>query len=187
MALAYFITFHTYGTWLHGTSKGEGSVDRQHNQYGEDFVAPDPLREARAREDMTQPAYVIGSPQERGVVRDAIVTLCRQRGWRLLALHVRTNHVHAVVQVDRDPGRVMSDMKARASRELTRTGFDGATRRRWTRHGSTLHLFSEASVVEKIDYTLNQQGTRMAYYDGREADAQDASAQEPRTERYSAQ
>ena len=34
MALAYFITFSTYGSWLHGTKKGMGSVDREHNEYG---------------------------------------------------------------------------------------------------------------------------------------------------------
>lgn len=168
MALAYFITFHTYGTWLHGTCKGKGSVDREHNQYGAEFVAPDARREAEAREDMAQPPYVMRSAEERAVVCDAIVSLCRHRGWRLLALHVRTNHVHAVVGTDRDPGRAMSDMKASASRELTRTGFDDATRRRWTRHGSTLHLFNEEAVADKIDYTLNRQGAMLAYYDGRD-------------------
>ncbi len=171
MALAYFITFSTYGTWLHGTSKGMGSVNRDHNQYGEDYVAPDAQREAQSRENMSQPAYVMRSNEERGIVCDAIVALCREKGWRLLAVHVRTNHVHVVVSVDRDPGRVMSDMKARASRELNR--WEGspltscAARQRWTRHGSTLHLFEESSVMEKIDYTLNRQGTPMAFFDGR--------------------
>src|SRR4051812_19262858 len=68
--------------------------------------------------------------------------------------------VHAVVQAERDPGRVMSDMKARASRGLTRAEIDDATRRRWTRRGSTLHVFNEAAVADKIDYTLNRQGAR---------------------------
>jgi len=108
----------------------------------------------------------MASAAEREVVRDAIAGLCRRRGWRLLALHVRTNHVHAVVEANGDADRVMSDMKARASRELTRAGFDEAARRRWTRHGSTLHLFHESAVADKIDYTLNRQGAMLAYYDG---------------------
>ena len=165
MALAYFITFSTYGTWLHGTSKGKGSVDHEHNQYGEAFVAPDAGLEAEARDAMKQPAYVMDSPAQRTVVCEAVVGLCRERGWGLLALHVRTNHVHAVVEADRDPGRMMSDMKSRASRMLTRAGFGDETRRRWTRHGSTLHLFNQATVADKIDYTLNRQGPRMAWYD----------------------
>ena len=167
MALAYFITFSTYGTWLHGTSKGKGSVDREHNQHGMPFVEPDERREVQARDEMKQPAYTMQAA-EREIVREEIVALCREKGWQLLALHVRSNHVHVVVAVERDPGRVMSDMKARASRELTRGGFDDAKRKRWTRHGSTLHLFDEATVAEKIDYTLNRQGAPMAFYDRRD-------------------
>ncbi len=164
MALAYFITFSTYGTWLHGTSKGKGSVDDEHNKYGGDFVAPDEETERRAREAMTQPVYTMKS-EECEIVKNAIVTLCHERGRRLLAVHVRSNHVH-VVAVDREPERVMSDLKARASRELTRAGFDDSTRKRWSRHGSTLHLFDELTVTDKSDYTLNRQGTPMAFYDG---------------------
>jgi REP element-mobilizing transposase RayT len=166
MALAYFITFSTYGTWVHGTSKGKGSVDREHNQHGMPFVEPDASCEAEAREKMKQPPYTMRA-DEREIVRDAIVELCREKGWQLLAVHVRSNHVHVVVSVDRDAGRVMADIKARASRELTRRGFADAKRKRWTRHGSTLHLFDEATVAEKIDYTLNRQGAPMAFYDGR--------------------
>jgi REP element-mobilizing transposase RayT len=167
VALAYFITFSTYGTWLHGTSRGKGSVDRDHSQYGAEFVEPDALREAQSRGKLAQEPYTMNAPQ-REIVRDAIAGLCHEKGWQLLAVHVRTNHVHVVVRVDRDPGRTMSDMKARASRALTRAGFDDANRNRWTRHGSTLHLFDEAIVADKIDYTLNRQGTPMAYYDGRD-------------------
>ena len=54
MALAYFITFSTYGTWLHGTAKEEGSVDRRHNVYGTPFVSADELHEARAESRMSQ-------------------------------------------------------------------------------------------------------------------------------------
>jgi hypothetical protein len=34
MALAYFLTFTTYGTWLPGSAKGKGSVDHEHNVHG---------------------------------------------------------------------------------------------------------------------------------------------------------
>ena len=33
--LAYFITFHTYGSWLHGAVSG--SVDDEHNRPGPRF------------------------------------------------------------------------------------------------------------------------------------------------------
>jgi len=167
MALAYFITFTTYGTWVDGTEKGLGSVDREHNQYGSEFVEPDPAREAGAREAMTQPIYSMDAAR-RTVVRDAIVALAREKGWRLLAVHVRSNHVHVVIWTDREPGRLMSDLKGRASRDLTCAGFENAERRRWTRHDSTRHLFTNQEGERKVEYTLDEQGPRMAVFDGRD-------------------
>ncbi len=161
MAFAYFITFSTYGTWLPGSIKG--SVDIEHNIYGTPWMPPDAEREQAAREAMTQPAYTM-SADEREIVCRAIVNLAEERGWLLLAVHVRSNHVHLVVQADREPGRLMSDFKGRCSRDLTRAGFGDAKRRRWTRHGSTKHLFREDEVEAKIHYTLDEQGPRMAWY-----------------------
>ena len=166
MALAYFITFTTYGSWLHGTEKGKGSVDRDHNAFGDSHVTPDDGRRRSAEDAMAQPPFLLDVAQ-RDVVLYAIVALARAKGWNLLAVHVRSNHVHVVIAADRDPGRLMADLKARASRELTRAGFDDADRRRWTRHGSTLHLFTPAEVEQKATYTLDEQGTPMAVYDGR--------------------
>lgn len=164
MALAYFITFTTYGTWLPGSAKGKGSVDQEHNEYGTPFVKPDPRRERWAREAMSQPEYVM-SPPERQIVCDAFVELCKERNWNLLAAHVRSNHVHIVVSAEvNDPDRLMSDLKGRASRNLTLAGFDSNERKRWTRHGSTRHLHDPETVEERIHYTLNLQGERMAWY-----------------------
>jgi REP element-mobilizing transposase RayT len=166
MALAFFITFSTYGTWLHGTTKGLGSVDQEHNQYGAEFVEPDAAIEQGMREAMTQPAYTMDA-ERRELVRDAIVGLAIEKGWRLLAVHARSNHVHVVIWADRDPGRLMTDLKSRASRELARAGYEDSDRRRWTRHGSTKHLFTDAEVERKIEYALDEQGSPMAVYDGR--------------------
>jgi REP element-mobilizing transposase RayT len=166
MALAYFITFTTYGAWLHGTERGKGSVDREHNVFGAEFVEPDAEREGESRDAMAQPVYVMDAAR-RDIVRDAIVSIAREKGWQLLAVHVRSNHVHVVISADRDPGRLMGDLKARASRDLTRAGFENADRRRWTRHGSTRHLFTTEEVEQKVEYTLDEQGTPMSVYDGR--------------------
>jgi REP element-mobilizing transposase RayT len=172
MALAYFITFSTYGTWLHGNAKG--SVDKKHNGYGTAWLESDAERENQVREAMTQTDYFM-SAMERDIVCKAIVDLTQNRGWQVWAVQVRTNHVHIVVSGDRDPGRIMSDMKGRASRDLSRAGFDDNNRRRWTRHGSTRHLFREEEVEASICYTLDEQGERMACYEA------PRHAKEPRT------
>jgi REP element-mobilizing transposase RayT len=162
MALAYFITFTTYGTRLHGDAKG--SVDEAHNAYDTPVLSADEEREKRERAAMTQSPYVM-EPVEREVVCKAIVGLAAERGWNLLAAHVRSTHVHVVIVTEeRDPGRTMSDLKARASRALNLAGFDSAERKRWARHGSTRHLFRDEEVEEKVHYTLDEQGERMAWY-----------------------
>ncbi len=161
MARAYLITFTTYGTRLHGDDKG--SVDDQHNIYTTPFVQADRRRERWSETAMTEPAYVMTSA-EREIVRDSLVALASDRGWRLFAAHVRSNHVHAVVSAEREPGRIMSDIKARASRDLSLAGFDSSEQRRWTRHGSTRHLFEEEHVMAAIRYVLDEQGERMAWY-----------------------
>jgi REP element-mobilizing transposase RayT len=167
MPLAYFITFTTYGTWLHGSSKG--SVDRQHNIVGMPVLEHDTGREQYERRQMSEPAYSM-TPVEREIVCQAIVELSLERDWRLVAAHVRSNHVHVVITADRDPGRIMSELKARASAKLNQAGFDNSTRKRWTRHGSTRYLLTEDEFEAKIRYTLDEQGERMACY-----------ANEPRT------
>jgi REP element-mobilizing transposase RayT len=161
--LAYFITFHTYGTWLHGPAPG--SVDGEHNQFGTPLLPADPAQHAENRERMTQPPYYLDQAH-REVVRDAIVEECRFRGWKLLALHVRSNHVHMVVVAEREPEAVMRMCKSQASKRLNRAGCVDTERKRWTTHGSTVYLWNEASVADKVDYTLNRQGDSMAVYDG---------------------
>lgn len=145
------------------------AVIEQQHAYDTPLLPIDEAREQAAREKMTQPPYNLDAAA-RDVVCQAVIAISAERGWNLWAVHVRSNHVHVVIQAEREPGRIMSDLKARASRDLTCAGYDTADRRRWTRHGSTKHLFHEEDVAAKIRYTLDEQGPRMAW-----------SAKEPRT------
>jgi len=163
--LAYFITFHTYGTWLPGDE--EGSVDFAHNVSGTPMLPPDPIREAEARERMDQPPYTMDEPR-RAIVLQAIQEVCTHRGWSLLASHVRTNHVHVVVFANRIPRKVMNDFKAYASRHLNDNGFDQHERKRWARHGSTRYLWQPDHVEAAIHYVVHEQGEPMAVYENLE-------------------
>jgi REP element-mobilizing transposase RayT len=160
--MAYFITFSCYGTWLHGDEAG--SVDRDHNLPGTPLLAADPSRVAAERRRMTQPAYALDAPRRR-VVLQTLEEVCQQRGWDLLAAHVRARHVHVVVQAPTAPERVMNDFKSYASRNLNRNGFDTPDRKRWARHGSTRYLWDEKSVQNAVHYVLYEQGEPMEVYD----------------------
>jgi REP element-mobilizing transposase RayT len=159
--LAYFITISTYGTWLHG--QAPGSVDREHNQYGTPWLEASAERRQEARAKMAQEPYILDETR-RAIVRDAIVEECHFRQWTLLALHVRSNHVHMVVTADRDPEFVMRSCKAHASKCLNRAGLDDSDRKRWTAHGSTRYLWTPEAVSADVEYTLHRQGIPMSVY-----------------------
>jgi REP element-mobilizing transposase RayT len=75
------------------------------------------------------------------------------------------NHVHAVVQSETSPERVMNDLKSFASRRLNELGFDDPNRKRWARHGSTRRLWKRESVFAAIIYVIEKQGEKMATYE----------------------
>jgi REP element-mobilizing transposase RayT len=87
----------------------------------------------------------------------AIRETCEHRGWQLLALHVRTNHVHAVVQAAVSPERVMADLKAWSTRALVKAGHFPARKPTWSRHGSTKWVWNEEQLANVTDYVLNRQ------------------------------
>ncbi|SRR5216683_7788247 len=162
--IAYFITFTTYGTWLHG--RDPGSVDLQHNTPGTPVLSPDAAQERRCRAAMRQEPYVLDAARRR-VVLQTIREVAAHRKWTLWAVHVRSNHVHVVITADCKPEKVMSDLKAWASRRLREQFGEEAVRDRWTEHGSTRWLNSNDSFQAAVRYTLDEQGEPMECYDGR--------------------
>jgi REP element-mobilizing transposase RayT len=146
--VAYFITFTTYGTWLQG--RDPGWVDRAHNRFGTPIPGPDAARHAGQRTAMRQPAYRLDEPR-RAVVLAAILDVARHRRWTLWAAHVRSNHMHVVVTAACRPEKVMSDLKAWASRRLQEICGEDVDRDRWTQHGSTKYLWSDAALAETIE------------------------------------
>jgi hypothetical protein len=164
MPLAYFITFTTYGVWLHG--RDLGSVDKQHNEPGMPHLPADPSREVTMQVNMREQPYLLDDAR-RTVVLETIQEVTRHRGWRPLACHVRTTHVHVVVTADAKPEKVMSDLKAYASRRLKERLREPADCKRWTQHGSTRYLWRDEQVAGAVEYTLNGQGIPLACFDGR--------------------
>jgi REP element-mobilizing transposase RayT len=159
--MRYFITFVCYGTHLHGDASG--SVDRHHNLYGNRLVEANPELVAVRRQQMDQAPYSLDRDR-RATVLSALREVCEFKGWSLWAAHVRTNHVHAVVEADGRPERVMHAFKSYASRELNRLEIDPPDRKRWARHGSTRWLWKDEDVREAIRYVVEGQGEPMEVY-----------------------
>lgn len=153
--LAYLITFHTYGSWLHG--RAPGSVDRRHNRVGTAFAPSDAKRYEAMRRRMGSEPFTM-TRSHRDVVRSAIEGVVAHRGWKLRALHVRTNHVHVVVTAGATPERVMNDFKAWATRRLREADLVGCDAAVWGRHGSTRYLNTQNAVERAIHYVKHNQG-----------------------------
>jgi REP element-mobilizing transposase RayT len=111
---------------------------------------------------MTQAPYVLDE-LARPTVLQALQEVCAHRRWTLLAAHVRTNHVHAIVEADARPEKVMNDFKSYASRALNRVE-DGTERKRWAHHGNTRWLWEDQNVREAIRYVIEEQGEPMAFF-----------------------
>ncbi len=88
------------------------------------------------------------------VIRD----VCAHRGWRLHAINVRTNHVHAVVAAARAPETVMKDFKAYTTRSLRKADLWDFDHSPWVDGGSKRYLWNEVSVVNACEYVVNGQG-----------------------------
>ena len=160
--LAYLITFTCYGARLHGDASG--SVNREHNVYGTPFLPANSIRVVSEEDRAKQAPYLLDTFR-RAVVLEAVIELCSHRGWSLLAIHVRTQHIHLVVTAEDSPEKVLQDAKKYASRALNRSGKDRVSQRRWSRHGSTRYLWKPESVGAAIHYVVREQGGPMAVWE----------------------
>jgi REP element-mobilizing transposase RayT len=112
---------------------------------------------------MEQEPYLLDEGRRTAVLA-AIQEVCQFRGWQLFAAHVRSNHLHVVIDGEPKPEKILNDLKSYASRSLNRSGFDPPSRRRWARHGSTRWLWQLEDVLGAIRYVVDEQGEPMSVF-----------------------
>ncbi len=153
--LAYLLTWTCYGTWLHGDERG--SVDDDHKTPGEPFLPADQIRYSAESRRLHHAPIELDAAARR-IVADTIRAHCDVRGWDLLALNVRTNHVHVVVACDAHPDRALSEFKAWTTRRLREARCMAPDAVVWTHHGSTRYLWKKESVDAAMEYVVDRQG-----------------------------
>ena len=153
----YHLIWTTYGTWLPGDERGWMRKREPAVQ------PPDPELLRTCREAMREDIVLLDNEQ-RQIVADTIAAHCRIRGWELLALAVKANHVHVVVEADRDGDDVRDQFKAWCSRRLSdRAGLTAAQtktggRRRWFTEGAYVRrIEGDEYLREAITYVEDQQ------------------------------
>ncbi|MEQ1764636.1 MAG: transposase [Pyrinomonadaceae bacterium] len=96
--------------------------------------------------------------EQRRAVYHAIREVCRFRDFTILALNVRTNHVHVVVSAESKPEKIIEAFKSYATRRLRSEDLVSVDAKVWSRHGSTRYLWKDRSVNAAIEYVLHGQG-----------------------------
>jgi REP element-mobilizing transposase RayT len=160
--LAYFISFRTCGSWLHGDLRG--SIDRYNNRYRSSYIPPTPVWHHFNCQQLRVAPLTLGSRQRRSI-EGAISETCEIRNWPLLALNVRTNHVHVVLSANRTSKLVLVALKANATRQLRQDGLRTHSFSPWARKGSRRNLWNERSVARAIEYVLYGQGDDLPDFD----------------------
>ena len=145
--LAYFLTWTTYGTWLPGDNRGW--IKR--NESG--VQSSEPGLKKLAKQKMTEERVIL-SQEQRLIVDQQIRAHADHRAWNILALNVRTNHVHLVIEAHASPEEVMRQMKMWCTQKLKQS-----TRQTkwWTKNGDCKLLFTEEAVENVVRYTLEGQ------------------------------
>jgi REP element-mobilizing transposase RayT len=156
--VTYLLTFNCYGARLPGDQRGW--VERTRGDHRGGYRPPSPALESYARELMSSRPYVLDRARAR-IVLGTIREVCAFRDWQLVAVHVRSNHVHCIAGGLNAPNRAIADFKAYASRALNRAE---GPQRRWAREGSTRSLWTDEAIEAAVRYVADGQGEAMAVF-----------------------
>ncbi len=156
MAIAYFSTWTTYGTWLPGDARGWF-------EHGQGLREPDRARTLEAAFLMNEDAITLDLEQRR-IVTETITAHCAVRQWLLHAVNCRSNHVHVVVtanacaiEIPREQFKAWSTRKLKEGQRHQGVA-DAALRKTWwTQRGWDVYIDDEDHLQEVIAYVLERQ------------------------------
>jgi hypothetical protein len=114
--IAYHITWGTYGTRLHGDPRG--TVDRQHNQYGQPVLKYDQHRWARERSLLKFPPVILSKPRMI-LIESLLPEICTRGHWTYRTGAAGPDHVHVILTSSSDPETIRRLLKRWLGQELT--------------------------------------------------------------------
>ena len=153
--IGYLITIRTYGSWLHGDARG--SARRLRSGISTLIGDQEPKLERHMLDELKEEPFVLNLEQRRGL-ESRSAGICAFKEWTLHAINARSNHVHFVVSAMVPPEDVMSCLKRYLTRHLRENGMVSATKRIWSRHGSTVYLWNQSELVAACRHVVDGQG-----------------------------
>ena len=151
--------------WHVAARRRAGSTDRHNNIYGTPHIPANKNWNDHNRKSLAGTPLKLSAIQ-RKTVEAAIRETCTIRGWSLMAISVRTNHVHTVVSTGGKKGELaLNAFKANATRQMREDHCWEFAHSPWAGKGSCRRLWKEPSVHRAIDYVLNGQGNDLPDFD----------------------
>ena len=156
--IAHHITWGTYGTRLHGDSRG--TVDRDHNEYGEPVIGFDQHRWYRETRELKHPV-VRFEQTEMKLVESLVPSICERGGWELHACAGGPDHVHVLLDARNkaDAKSVRRMLKRWLGQALCEQNPrpDGASW--WAECGSAKYVFERDYFFAALEYVRKQRAT----------------------------
>jgi REP element-mobilizing transposase RayT len=117
------------------------------------------------RESLTRcPPCHLDAPRRR-VILDTLISVCAEETWTLYALHVRTNHIHVILDAPDPAARIVYLLKSRATKALRSAGLVSASQPVWADYRNVRRLATERALYRAIHYVLNGQGVPLDRYE----------------------
>jgi REP element-mobilizing transposase RayT len=163
----WFLTWHTYGTWLPGDRRGYVSpiVDDEGKRIVlnalESEAAWDNERLRQHAKAIMKGDPILLTREMTENLADQFHETARFRGWRLLGFAILCTHVHLVVGApgDPDPEKLLGDFKAYGSRKLNSIYGKPTNGTWWVDSGSKRKLKGEAAAIATLRYVCWEQET----------------------------
>jgi REP element-mobilizing transposase RayT len=157
-ALAYHITWGTYGTRLHGDPRG--TIDRQHNEIGTPVLGFDEHRWEREKENLKFPPVVLTREQMR-FVEELVPVICKRGYWKYHTCAAGPDHVHVVLTSEHDPETIRRLLKRWLSQEMSKQYPLPPGAVWWAECGSIRWIDCDRYFNNATDYVTRQRATSM--------------------------
>ena len=144
MDRVWFLTWHTYGTWLPGSEEGFVGETRDadsnkivRNEPGTAYAADMPGLHTHVQKNMKGPPILLSKAQADCLFEQFQETACL-RQWSLMGVSISPSHIHLLVGVPGDPSpeKILGDFKAWGTRALNKKWGQPASETWWTQGGS---------------------------------------------------
>jgi hypothetical protein len=155
---SWHITWGTYGSRLHGGPRP--TVDRDHNERGEPFVAPNSQRERDESSILNFPPRLL-TLEQRTLVEGSIPAICIRGGWNYRVCAAGPDQVHVlcdiVPAVHGEKARRL--LKRWIGQELAKLWPLEQGQTWWAEEGSNIAVKDEAYLNNVFNYILRRRTT----------------------------